>query len=101
MATVFPVSEPSRDLGTEPDLIACLCDAAFLTSVVSSDGLRSAMESRWRGAKGDTDGVAELENNRRPVRQRNARCASPFIFNSTPVNCGEQLLRGFFQDRAQ
>jgi hypothetical protein len=33
-----------------PALIADLWEAAFCTKVVSSDGVRSAIVSRWRGA---------------------------------------------------
>ena len=58
IATVLPVKVPSRDCGIEPDLMACLCDAALRTRVVSSAGVRSAMESRWRGAKGEVREVA-------------------------------------------
>src|SRR5258707_12538153 len=33
-------------------LIAYLWEAAFCTKVVNSDGVRSAIESRWRGEEG-------------------------------------------------
>ena len=39
--------------GTEPDLMETLCEFAFRTRVVNSAGVRSATESRWRGAKGE------------------------------------------------
>lgn len=54
MATVFPTSAARRECGTSPvDLIAFLCAPAFRTSVVSSAGVRSAMERRCRGANGE------------------------------------------------
>ena len=43
------------------DLMVFLCFAAFRTSVVSSWGVRSAMERRWRGAKGEVVGVEGVE----------------------------------------
>ena len=44
------------------DLMSTLCFPALRTRVVSSWGVRSAMESRCRGAKGEVCGVAgELE----------------------------------------
>lgn len=46
-----------RDLGRDPDLMADLWDEALWTSLVSSGLVRSAMERRWRGAKGDVGGV--------------------------------------------
>lgn len=60
IATVFPANAPRRVCGTSPvpDLIAVLCWWALRTSEVSSAGVRSAMESRCRGAKGDVGGVA-------------------------------------------
>jgi hypothetical protein len=58
IATVLPLREPRRFLGIEPDLMEVLCDEALRTKVVSSVGVRSAMESKWRGAKGDVAGVA-------------------------------------------
>lgn len=69
MATVFPTSEPSRPSGTEPDLMARLWAAALRTSVVSSEGVRSAVERRWRGAKGETGGTLSdwVTYRRRPV----------------------------------
>jgi hypothetical protein len=53
MAMVLPVSDPSSDLGTEPDLMVFLWEAALRTSVVSSAGVRSAIERRCLGAKGE------------------------------------------------
>src|SRR5690242_2984392 len=54
MATVRPASDWRRLRGTSPvALMACLWASALRTSVVSSAGVRSAMDSRWRGAKGD------------------------------------------------
>ena len=64
MATVFPASAPRSECGISPvaPLIAALCAPAFRTSVVSSPGVRSAMERRCRGAKGDILGaVGEVE----------------------------------------
>jgi len=39
-------------------LIADLCEAAFCTKVVSSDGVRSAIVSRWRGEEGAVENLA-------------------------------------------
>jgi hypothetical protein len=61
IATVLPVRVPCRELGIEPDLMACLCEAALRTRVVSSVDVRSAMERRWRGAKGEVKGLAAEE----------------------------------------
>lgn len=58
IATVLPVRAPSRFFGMDPDLMAFLWDAALRISVVSSAGVRSAMERRWRGANGDVTGLA-------------------------------------------
>lgn len=57
MAIVWPSKEFSIDGGIRPDLMACLWAAALRTRVVSSDGVRSAIESRWRGAKGEVAGL--------------------------------------------
>ena len=48
-------------MGTEPDLMVVLWEEALRTRVVSSVGVRSAMESKWRGAKGEVAGVAGEE----------------------------------------
>lgn len=61
IATVLPVRELSRLLGTEPDLMAVLWEEAFRTRVVNSEGVRSAMERRCRGANGDVAGVEGVE----------------------------------------
>lgn len=61
MATDFPVRLPRRFLGIEPDLIAVLCEEALRTRVVSSVGVRSAMERKCRGAKGEVAGVDGVE----------------------------------------
>lgn len=61
MATVLPDSAPSRFLGMEPDLITCLCEEALRTRVTSSCGVRSAIERRCRGAKGEVCGEAGEE----------------------------------------
>jgi cobalamin synthase len=60
MATVLPANAPRRVCGISPvpDLIAVLCWCAFRTSVVSSAGVRSAIESKCRGANGDVGGAA-------------------------------------------
>jgi cobalamin synthase len=59
IATVLPASAPRIECGTSPVcLMAVLCWCAFWTSVVSSAGVRSAMERRWRGANGDVGGAA-------------------------------------------
>lgn len=57
MAMVLPVRECALVLSGEPDLRMRLCVAALRTSAVSSLGVRSAMERRWRGAKGEVCGV--------------------------------------------
>lgn len=56
--------------GFEPDLMDVLCDAALLTSVVSSWGVRSAMERRCRGANGEVCGEEGEEYVRRCLRVR-------------------------------
>jgi hypothetical protein len=61
MATVFPERAPSKFLGTDPDLTACLCECALRTRVVSSAGVRSDIDRRCRGANGDVIGDARLE----------------------------------------
>jgi hypothetical protein len=53
MAIVLPANEPSSDFGTEPDFRACLCEDALRTREVSSAGVRSAIERKWRGANGE------------------------------------------------
>lgn len=72
MATVFPARAPRRVCGTSPvpDLMAVLWAPALRTSVVSSPGVRSAMERRCRGAKGDVCGAAgeEVDKHRRKLR---------------------------------
>ena len=61
IATVLPERASRRFLGTEPDLISVLWEEALRTRVVSSVDVRSAMESKWRGAKGEMTGVAGEE----------------------------------------
>jgi len=61
MAMVLPVRAPRRFFGIEPDLMARLWEWAFRTRLVSSVGVRSAIEIRWRGAKGDVGGVEGVE----------------------------------------
>lgn len=41
--------------------MAVLCKAALRTRAVNSAGARSAIERRWRGAKGEVGGVAGEE----------------------------------------
>lgn len=60
MAMTLPVNELRREVGTAPDFNATLCECAERTNVISSAGVRSAMERRWRGAKGEVRGVAWL-----------------------------------------
>lgn len=58
-----------------PDLMARLCEAALRTRAVNSVGVTSAMESRWRGAKGDIGGVVGVgfdEYVRRALKRRRA-----------------------------
>lgn len=58
IATVCPANEPIRLWGIEPDLMARLCEEALRTRVVNSAGVKSAIERRWRGAKGEVGGMA-------------------------------------------
>jgi cobalamin synthase len=59
MATVLPANAARMLWGTSfVCLMAVLYFWAFCTSVVSSAGVRSAMERRCRGANGDVGGVA-------------------------------------------
>lgn len=60
MATVLPVRAPRRFFGIEPDLMARLWEWALRTRLVSSVGVRSAMDRRWRGAKGEVAGVEDV-----------------------------------------
>ena len=61
IAIVLPVKDPDNLSRTCPDLMVCLYENALATSLVSSKGLRSAIESRCRGAKGEF-GNGEEEN---------------------------------------
>lgn len=63
MATVFPANAPRKLSGISPvpDLMAVLCLCAFRTRVVNSAGVRSAIESKCRGAKGEVGGAAGEE----------------------------------------
>jgi hypothetical protein len=45
----------------EPDLREVLWEEALRTRVVSSEGVRSAIERKWRGAKGEVCGVEGVE----------------------------------------
>jgi hypothetical protein len=56
MAIVLPDNELSNEEGIEEDLRACLWECADRTRVVNSAGVRSAIESRCRGAKGEVNG---------------------------------------------
>ena len=70
IATVLPARAPRRDLGIEPDLIACLWEWALRTRVVNSVEERSAIDRRDRGAKGEVGGVVGEENCRIWVRRQ-------------------------------
>lgn len=61
MATHLPARLPSKLLGISPVFIACLWERARRMRVSNSTGLRSAMDSRCRGANGDVRGVDVLE----------------------------------------
>ena len=61
MATVLPARLPSTLLGIAPDLREVLWEDALRTRAVSSVGVRSAMERKWRGANGEVWGAAALE----------------------------------------
>ena len=81
IATVLPVNEPINDMGTEPDLIACLCETPLRTKDVSSVGVRSVIDRRCRGANGETKGDAADDNGLFcwPVRHLHARRRGVFI----------------------
>lgn len=57
IAMVWPVRALAWVFSGEPDLRRRLWVEALRTRVVSSLGVRSAMERRWRGAKGEVCGV--------------------------------------------
>lgn len=57
IATLLPERELRRFEGMEPDLMAVLWEEALRTRVVNSEGVRSAIERRCRGANGDVEGV--------------------------------------------
>lgn len=57
-ATVLPANAPNKDAGMDPDLTAFLWLSALRTRLVNSAEVRSAMDSRWRGANGDVGGDA-------------------------------------------
>jgi len=57
-ATFLPEREPASSADSdEPDLRACLCFDAFFTRATSSFELKSAIDRKWRGAKGEVAGV--------------------------------------------
>lgn len=60
-AMVWPDSLPARAAGVVPDLMEALWEEALVRRVLNSVGVRSAMERRWRGAKGEVSGWAGLE----------------------------------------
>ena len=60
MAIVLPVKLPSTLLGIAPDFMEVLWEDALRTRVVSSVGVRSAIERKWRGANGEVWGVDAL-----------------------------------------
>lgn len=41
--------------------MACLWEEALRTRIVSSEGLRSAIERRWRGAEGEVSGCEAVD----------------------------------------
>ena len=53
MAIDFLAKALSRATGIDPDLMACLWEEALRIRVVNSVGESSAMDRKWRGAKGD------------------------------------------------
>lgn len=61
IATVLPAKLLSKCAGMEPDLREVLWEEALRTRVVSSEGVRSAIERKWRGAKGEVCGVEGVE----------------------------------------
>lgn len=60
MLTVRPDRDPESFCEMDPDLMARLCVAALRTRVENSVGVRSAIERRCRGAKGEIGGVVGL-----------------------------------------
>jgi hypothetical protein len=52
MAMVLPRSADRSDSDWVPALMAALWAAAFCTRVANSEGVRSPIVSRWRGADG-------------------------------------------------
>jgi hypothetical protein len=56
IAIVLPESLPARAGGVTPDLMAVLWEDALWRRVLNSAGVRSAIERRWRGAKGEMRG---------------------------------------------
>lgn len=60
MATVLPANAVRKLCGISPvpDLTSSLCLWALRTRVVSSAGVKSAVESRCRGANGEVGGAA-------------------------------------------
>jgi len=61
MAIVWAKSLSFKLDGSEPDLTADLLAEALRTRAVSSWGVRSEMERKCRGAKGEVGGVEGVE----------------------------------------
>ena len=59
-AMVLPVRALTMVFGTEPDFSEVLCEEEVRIRDVSSDGVRSLMERRCRGAKGKVWGMVEV-----------------------------------------
>jgi len=117
MATVFPDNDPWRLRGIEPVLISRLCRDALRTKVVNSAGVRSAMERRWRGAKGEVGGVVVDEYSRRsglllarrvpvsfvafrhPERMVTLRLPAMVILLQNPISAASQKIIKMIEDK--
>lgn len=72
IATAWPLNFALRAKGTSPALRAVLWEEALRTRWVSSVGVRSAMERKWRG---EALGVAGVEYARREALESCCRAA--------------------------
>lgn len=61
MARVWAVRESLRWAGMEPDLTEDLYLEALRTSELSSWDVRSLIERRWRGEKGEVEGCEVVD----------------------------------------
>jgi len=101
IATVLPINESDSDIGMEPDLIACLWEAAFRTRAVNSAGVRSAIDRRCRGANGEIERVAGVEYSLRldgPMRRR-ALWTGAILINFRSIESSKTQDSGQVPDR--